>query len=96
MLLRQVLLELPDRPGSLGQVTTLLGRLGVDIRQMRVRGRDGRIATDEFTVAVPGPVIERTLSSLLEEVEGVTVLSMWAIDVIDETTWSPVRAPAAN
>jgi ACT domain-containing protein len=96
MLLRQVLLELPDRPGSLGQVTTLLGRLGVDIRQMRVRGRDGRTATDEFTVAVPGAVVERTLASLLDEVEGVKVLSMWAIDAVDESSWSAVRAPTAN
>ena len=96
MLLRQILLELPDRPGSLGQVTTLLGRLGVDIRQMRVRGRDGTMATDEFTVAVPGTVVERTLASLLDEVEGVTVLSMWAIDAVDESSWSPHRTPTAN
>src|SRR5213075_154951 len=65
MSLRRVIVELPDRPGSLGQVTTLLGRLGVDIRQMRVLNRDGAVATDEFTVSVPGPVIDRSLPSLL-------------------------------
>jgi ACT domain-containing protein len=77
MLLRQLLVRLPDRPGSLGQVTTLLGRLGVDIRQVRVLERDGGAATDEFVVAVPGPVVERTLPSLLEELDGIQVISMW-------------------
>ncbi|WP_432986752.1 hypothetical protein [Dactylosporangium sp. CA-233914] len=57
-------------------MTTLLGRLGVDIRQMRVLGRDGVVATDEFVVTVPGPVIDRTLPELLEEIQGVRVVSM--------------------
>jgi hypothetical protein len=76
MLLRHLLVQLPDRPGSLGQVTTLLGRLGVDIRQMRVLERDGVCATDEFDVALPGAVIDRMLPVLLNEIEGVRVLSM--------------------
>jgi len=76
MLLRQLLVQLPDRPGALGRVTTLLGRLGVDIHQMRVLARDGVVATDEFDVAVPGPVVERSLPALLEEVPGVRVMSM--------------------
>ena len=76
MLLRQLLVQLPDRPGSLGQVTTLLGRLGVDIHQMRVLHRDGEMALDEFDVAVPGVVVERSLPALLEEVQGVRVRSM--------------------
>ncbi|WP_433216328.1 ACT domain-containing protein [Dactylosporangium sp. CS-047395] len=80
MSLRRVIVELPDRPGSLGQVTTLLGRLGVDIRQMRVLDRDGAVATDEFVVSVPGPVIDRTLPELLEEIQGVRVRSVAATD----------------
>ncbi|MEU7866147.1 ACT domain-containing protein [Dactylosporangium sp. NPDC049140] len=80
MSLRHMIVELPDRPGSLGQVTTLLGRLGVDIRQMRVLTRDGTVATDEFVVSVPGPVIDRTLPELLEEVQGVRVRSVARID----------------
>ncbi|WP_433057418.1 ACT domain-containing protein [Dactylosporangium sp. CS-033363] len=75
-----MIVELPDRPGSLGQVTTLLGRLGVDIRQMRVLNRDGAVATDEFLVSVPGPVIDRTLPELLEEIQGVRVRSIEAMD----------------
>jgi hypothetical protein len=77
MLLRNLLVQLPDRPGSLGCVTTLLGRLGVDIHQVRVLQRDGELAADEFQVAVPGAVIERCLVELLEELPGVRVVEMW-------------------
>ena len=80
MSLRHVIVELPDRPGSLGQVTTLLGRLGVDIRQVRVLGRDGSVATDEFVLSVPGVVIDRTLPELLEEIPGVRVLAIAPTD----------------
>jgi acetolactate synthase small subunit len=81
MSLRRVIVQLPDRPGSLGQVTTLLGRLGVNIQQMRVLSRDGAVATDEFTVSVPGTVIERSLPSLLEEIQEVRVLEMSPTDI---------------
>lgn len=74
MLVRRLLVRLPDRPGSLGKVTTLLGRLGVDIREVRILGRDGAYATDEFIVAVQGPVLESCLVDLLEELENVHVL----------------------
>ncbi|HTJ40129.1 MAG TPA: ACT domain-containing protein [Dactylosporangium sp.] len=80
MSLRRVIVELPDRPGSLGQVTTLLGRLGVDIRQMRVLSRDGAVARDEFVVSVPGVVIDRSLPALLEEIQGVRVLAIAPTD----------------
>jgi hypothetical protein len=82
MLLRRLLVRLPDRPGSLGQVTTLLGRLGVDIQQMRVLERDGVCAIDEFTVAVPGAVIDRTLATLIEEIDGVSVLQTTVVEPI--------------
>jgi hypothetical protein len=75
MLVRRLLVRLPDRPGSLGRVTTLLGRLGIDIREVHILGRDGAHATDEFVVAVPGPVLENCLIDLVEEVEGVHVLA---------------------
>ena len=82
MIMRRLLVELPDRPGSLGQVTTLLGRLGVDIQHVRVLARDGVCATDEFDVALPGAVIDRTLPVLLQEIEGVRVLSMAGVEPI--------------
>ena len=72
---RRLLVRLPDRPGSLGRVTTLLGRLGIDIREVRILARDGVHATDEFVVAVPGPVLEACLVDLMEEVDGVCVLA---------------------
>jgi len=74
MLVRRLLVRLPDLPGSLGKVTTLLGRLGVDIREVRILGRDGRYATDEFIVAIQGPVLDACLVDLLEELESVHVL----------------------
>jgi hypothetical protein len=75
MLLHRVLVRLPDRPGSLGRVTTLLGRLGIDIHQVRVLSRDGSAAIDEFVLALPGTVVRNCLAELLEEVDGVRVLS---------------------
>ena len=83
MSLRRIIVQLPDRPGSLGQVTTLLGRLGVDIQQMRVLSRDGSVATDEFTVRVPGLVIDRSLAALLEEIQGVRVTEKSPTDIAD-------------
>ena len=74
MLVRRLLVRLPDRPGSLGKVTMLLGRLGIDIREVRILARDGAYATDEFLVAVKGPVLESCLVDLLEELESVHVL----------------------
>lgn len=71
----RLVVRLPDRPGSLGRVTTLLGRLGVDIRQVRIVERDGEWATDEFVVAVPGPVVQRYLPESLQELSGVQVLA---------------------
>jgi hypothetical protein len=76
MLVRRLLVRLPDLPGSLGRVTTLLGRLGVDIREVRILARTGKHATDEFVVVVPGPVLEACLVDLLEELDGVRVLAV--------------------
>lgn len=74
MLIRRLLVRLPDLPGSLGKVTTLLGRLGIDIREVRILGRDGSYATDEFIVRIQGPVLESCLVDLLEELDSVHVL----------------------
>ncbi len=74
MLVRRLLVRLPDLPGSLGKVTTLLGRLGIDIHEVRILGRDGAYATDEFIVKIKGPVLEACLVDLLEELESVHVL----------------------
>ncbi len=52
----------------------MLGRLGVDIREVRILGRDGAYATDEFLVAIQGPVLDNCLVDLLEELDSVHVL----------------------
>jgi acetolactate synthase small subunit len=80
-------LQLPDRPGSLGTVTSLLGRLGVNIHQILVVDRDGDRAVDEMTVAVPGEVVLRCLAELLEEIPGVYVQELRRLE-------TPVPAPS--
>ena len=80
MLLCRIIVQLPDRPGYLGRVTTMLGRLGADIHQMIVVGRESDRATDEFIAALPGLVVYRQLADLLEEIEGVSVLGLWPVD----------------
>jgi hypothetical protein len=85
-MLCRIQLQLPDRPGSLGTVTTLLGRLGVDIHQILVVERSIGSAVDELTVAVPGEVVRRCLGQLLEEIPGVYVRELVALE--------PARDPA--
>ncbi|GAB3900288.1 hypothetical protein GCM10027612_61670 [Microbispora bryophytorum subsp. camponoti] len=61
MLLR-LRIALPDRPGSLSQVTGILGSAGADITQVTVLDRgDGR-ALDDFTVYWPDAAPARTSS----------------------------------
>ncbi|MEU8360354.1 ACT domain-containing protein [Nonomuraea sp. NPDC048882] len=76
MLLR-VRVELPDRPGSLAQVTKVLGAAGADITQVTVLDRvDGR-AVDDITVCCPAGTPTQTLVSSLQGVDGVTAVSVW-------------------
>jgi hypothetical protein len=91
MLLRRVLLRLPDRPGSLGRVTTLLGRLGINIHEVRVLARDGLAATNEFVLLLPGPVLQNSLVELLQEVDGVHVLGTWPVEE-PQDAWRPSPA----
>ncbi len=79
-MLCRIQLQLPDRPGSLGTVTTLLGRLGVDIQQIVVLDRTGGHAVDEMIVAIPGEVVRRCLAQLLEEIPGVYVRQLLPIE----------------
>jgi ACT domain len=76
MLLR-VRLALPDRPGSLAQVTKVLGTAGADITQVTVLDRgDGR-ATDDITVFCPEGTPREALVKSLQSVEDVTVEGIW-------------------
>ncbi|MBP2705838.1 ACT domain-containing protein [Microbispora sp. RL4-1S] len=77
MLLR-LRIDLPDRPGSLGQVTRALGSAGADITQVTVLDRgDGR-ALDDFTVYWPDTAPRDHLIEALRGVDGVTVDGVWA------------------
>jgi acetolactate synthase small subunit len=76
MVLCQVRVQLPDRPGSLGRVTSLFGRLGVNIQQILVLDRDGDLAVDDMFVEAPGEVVYRCLAEMLEEIPGVRVLQL--------------------
>jgi acetolactate synthase small subunit len=82
-MLCRIQLQLPDRPGSLGTVTTLLGRLGVDIEQIVVVDRGDGHAIDEMVVSVPGEVVRRCLGQLLEEVSGVYVRELRPLEPVE-------------
>ncbi|MGP3933805.1 ACT domain-containing protein [Nonomuraea sp. KM88] len=76
MLLR-VRLVLPDRPGSLAQVTRVLGAAGADITQVTVLDRGAGRAVDDITIFNPAGTPRQALVKSLEGVEGVTVEGVW-------------------
>ncbi|QYC43198.1 ACT domain protein [Nonomuraea coxensis DSM 45129] len=76
MLLR-VRVRLPDRPGSLAQVTRVLGAAGADITQMIVLDRGAGSALDDLTVFCPETISRQDLVKSLEGVEGVAVEAVW-------------------
>ena len=76
--------DLPDRPGSLGQVARTLGVVGADIVQVvvleRVRGR----AVDDVTVVWPASAaVDRVLAGL-SAVPGVRVTGVWRATELPE------------
>ncbi len=77
MLLR-LRIALPDRPGSLGQVTRVLGAAGADITQVTVLDRGEGRALDDFTVCWPDSAPRDNLLQGLSTVPGVQVESVWA------------------
>ncbi|GAA1256070.1 hypothetical protein GCM10009677_02700 [Sphaerisporangium rubeum] len=77
MLLR-LRITLPDRPGSLGQVTRVLGVAGADIIQLTVLERGEGRAVDDLTVHWPDSATRQTLADALEAVPGISVEGVWA------------------
>jgi hypothetical protein len=67
--------QLPDRPGSLGQVATAMGAVGADISAIEIvqRGPDGEVI-DDFMVEIPPGVLPETLVGACREAAGATVL----------------------
>ncbi|MEU6795516.1 ACT domain-containing protein [Nonomuraea wenchangensis] len=76
MLLR-VRVRLPDKPGSLAQVTKVLGTAGADITQVIVLDRGEGTALDDLTIFCPESTSRQDLATSLEGVEGVTVEAIW-------------------
>ncbi|MFC4117586.1 ACT domain-containing protein [Nonomuraea zeae] len=76
MLLR-VRVALPDKPGSLAQVTKVLGTAGADITQVTVLDRGAGVAVDDITVFCPESTPKQALLEGLQSVEGVTVEGLW-------------------
>ncbi|WP_214324507.1 ACT domain-containing protein [Nonomuraea sediminis] len=76
MLLR-LRIALPDKPGSLAQVTRALGAAGADITQVTVLDRGAGRAVDDLTVFCPESTPKESLVKGLESVPGVTVEGVW-------------------
>ncbi|MEV4013844.1 ACT domain-containing protein [Nonomuraea angiospora] len=76
MLLR-VRVALPDKPGSLAQVTRALGASGADITQVTVLDRGAGTAVDDITVFCAESTPRQSLVKSLETVEGVAVEGIW-------------------
>jgi hypothetical protein len=76
MLLR-VRVAVPDRPGSLAQVTKVLGVAGGDITQVTVLDRGAGEALDDITIFCPDATPRQSLVKSLESVEGVRVEGVW-------------------
>lgn len=77
MLLR-VRIALPDRPGSLAQVTKALGASGADITQVTVLDRGAGRAVDDITVFCPEGTPKETLAKSLHGVRDVVVEGIWS------------------
>jgi ACT domain-containing protein len=67
-----VRVQLPDRPGALGQVASRIGAVGGDIVAIHILSRGQGRAVDEFVIELDSA---RTalLESEIHEVDGVTV-----------------------
>jgi hypothetical protein len=76
MLLR-VRVALPDRPGSLAQVTKVLGAAGADITQVTVLDRGAGAALDDITIFCPDSTPRQSLVKSLEGVQDVKVEGIW-------------------
>jgi hypothetical protein len=95
-------ITLPDRPGSLGRVSRVLGALGADILAVTVLDHaEGRVV-DEFTVSWPNYPGRDRLLTALSGIPGVALDGAWAtvaqpdafadLDVLGHVTADPARA----
>ena len=75
MALFRIRLALPDRPGSLGAVTSAIGFAGGDIRGLVVLSSEEGRGIDDITIAVPGND-PKDMLDVLSAIQGVDVISV--------------------
>jgi len=68
-----VRIEMPDRPGALGQVASRIGAVGGDIIAIDILDRTGGKVVDEFVVELAGHHLVDLLRSEIHEVDGAQV-----------------------
>ena len=92
-------MRLPDRPGSLGAVATVMGATGVDIEAVEIVEKGDGIAINDFVLKLPCDVLPDSLVSSCSEIEGVRVMWMsrvpdrWQLDSDIEALDSMVNNP---
>ena len=93
---------LPDRPGSLGAVASVMGRVGADINAVEIVERYEGFAVDDFMVELPAGAAADALVTACESEPGVQVLwvshypEAWGlqgdVDVLNAMTEDPTHA----
>ena len=78
MALYRIRLALPDRPGSLGVVTSAIGFAGGDIRGLVVLSSEQGRGIDDITIALPGND-PKDMLDVLGAIQGVEVISVTAV-----------------
>lgn len=66
--------SLPDRPGALGAVATVVGTVGADIRAVEIVDKADGYAVDDFMLTLPDQAMPDNLVSACLAIEGVRVL----------------------
>ena len=74
---------LPDRPGALGAVASRIGGVGGDVHEIEVVDHGAGRAVDEFLVTVPEEVTDDLLAREIEDVDGVDVEELRAVDFVE-------------
>lgn len=96
--------QLPDRPGSLGVVTSALGQVHADISAVEIIERGEDYAIDDFMLSLPTGTPVDVLITVCAALPGVDVMwvstypAHWGItadtDVVDAMAADPERAEA--
>jgi len=75
-----VRLWLPDRPGALGEVASVIGHAGGDVVGIEILERGAARAIDELVVVLPDDVSPASLAAAIGAIDGVDVEDLRATD----------------